>query len=75
MAVFDGAEAGRAGTYKGTLNAIPSVSTVAIDARFLKVNMLNSIYRASDIGLHSIDTIKLQFRNGRVGLALRKKRH
>ena len=57
----------KAGIDKGILNAIPSVSAFAIDARFVKVDMLNSVSRAPDMGSNCANTNKLHFRNGGIG--------
>jgi hypothetical protein len=43
LGIADGADPEKAGTDKGMLSTIPSATVAAIDIRFVKVDMLNSI--------------------------------
>lgn len=61
--VFDKAGSENAGTDKGILNATPGVSTVAVNAGFVNANMANSIYHATDLGVHFVSNTKLNFRS------------
>jgi hypothetical protein len=53
----------KAGIDKGTLSVTPSVNAIAIEARFVNANMLNSVSRRPDIGSHFTNTTKFHFRN------------
>ena len=53
LGVADAAGLESAGTDKGMLRASPSASVVAIDSRFAKISIIDSIsFMQMDVGLH-----------------------
>jgi hypothetical protein len=63
--VFDEADSEKTGVDNGTLSTIPSISAVAIGARLVNANMLNSISPAAEIELRFSEATKLHLRGGR----------
>jgi hypothetical protein len=57
--VFDEADSEKTGVDNGTLSTIPSISAVAIGARLVNANMLNSISPAAEIELRFSEATKL----------------
>ena len=57
-----GADSEKAATDKGILSIIPSISAVAIDARFVNANMFELHLSAAEIDSNFVDATKLNYK-------------